>query len=310
MPELLCCRAAPMLRGRLRASVSLAGRCWFGVGGEAEWLFTPADEEDLTQFLYALKPEVPVMMLGVGSNILIRDGGVCGVVIRLGRGFTKMTHIGTDMTAGAAALDAHIAHYAFEHSLSGAEFLSGIPGTLGGAIRMNAGAYGSDMSDIVTSVSVMDRAGTITEWHPEKLAFNYRTCGIEDTHIVLGATFALDTGVQSEIVERMEHIAASREATQPVRSRTGGSTFRNPPQHKAWELIDAAGCRGLQQGDAQLSPLHCNFLINHGNATANDLELLGEEIRHRVKSHSNIDLQWEIKRVGSSLSIAADTVQV
>lgn len=307
MPESLCSDATPLLRGRLRSGVSMAGRCWFGVGGDAEWLFTPADAADLSEFLYALKPDVPVTVLGVGSNILIRDGGISGVVIRLGRGFTHITHEDNKVTAGAAALDAHISSYALKQGLAGAEFLSGIPGTLGGGVMMNAGAYGSDMSHIVTSVTLMDRNGQTSCWCPDQLAFEYRCSAIPDTHIVLEAELALMPGDASEIAVRMEQIAANRQSTQPVRSRTGGSTFRNPPHHKAWELIDAAGCRGLQQGDAQLSPMHCNFLINHGNATANDLESLGEQIRRRVKHHSNIELQWEIKRLGH---VVADSRQV
>lgn len=288
----------PTPRGRLREKVMLGSRCWFGVGGAADWLFTPQDQDDLAEFLAHLPVDVPVTVLGVGSNILVRDGGIEGVVIRLGRGFAAISHDNNQVQAGAGALDVNVAHYAAQSGLAGLEFLVGIPGTIGGAARMNAGAYGSDMAQIVQTIDAVDRQGVIHRITGEEAGFTYRHSAIPTDWIVTNVTMQTKPDDVAACAARMQDISDSREATQPVRSKTGGSTFKNPEGHKAWQLVDGAGCRGLSIGDAQVSELHCNFLINHGNATANDLELLGETVRERVLADSGISLEWEIKRIG------------
>lgn len=288
----------PVPRGRLRENVPLAGRCWFGVGGAADWLFTPEDEADLADFLANLAPEIPVTVIGVGSNVLVRDGGIEGVVIRLGRGFAHISHESTQVTAGAASLDVNVARVAADASIAGLEFLVGIPGTIGGAIKMNAGAYGGEVAGVATLITAIDRRGNRHTIPAAQAGFSYRHSALPEDWIVTSATFQSVSDAPDAIHARMQEIASNREATQPVRSKTGGSTFQNPHPHKAWALIDAAGCRGLRHGDAGVSELHCNFLINHGKASADDLESLGEEVRARVKAHSNVDLQWEIKRIG------------
>jgi UDP-N-acetylmuramate dehydrogenase len=291
----------PTPRGRLREGVPLANRCWFGVGGAAQWLFTPEDAEDLAAFLKELPVHIPVTVIGVGSNLLVRDGGIEGVVIRLGRGFTAISHEGDVVHAGAAALDVHVARFAAEAGVGGLEFLVGIPGTIGGAVKMNAGAYGADVAGRAISITAIDRAGVRHTLSAEEAGFSYRHSAFPDDWVVISAEFQGTFGDPAVIHARMEEISANREATQPVRSKTGGSTFQNPDGHKAWQLIDDAGCRGLRYGEAGVSELHCNFLINHGNATADDLESLGEEVRSRVLTKSGVSLEWEIKRIGYPL---------
>jgi UDP-N-acetylmuramate dehydrogenase len=289
----------PPVRGRLRADAPLGPLTWFQTGGPAEVLFRPADIEDLAGFLAACPAEVPVTVLGVGSNTLVRDGGVKGVVIRLGGAeFTKIEFIAPDMImAGAAALDRNVAFAARDHGLAGMEFLSGIPGTIGGAARMNAGCYGREFRDICDNVTIVRRDGRIETPSAAECGFAYRRSALPDDAIVAGAVLLGTPGEKGAIAARIEEIAAQRTASQP-RNRTGGSTFKNPPGHKSWELIDAAGCRGLKVGDAQVSEQHCNFLINLGHATAADIETLGETVRARVLETSGVSLDWEIRRIG------------
>ncbi len=291
--------AMPEVRGRLRPGVPLAPRCWFGAGGNAEWLFTPEDEDDLSRCLAQLQLSIPVTVIGVGSNLLVRDGGISGLVIRLGRGFTAISHDRHTMRAGAGCLDVNVARYAADAGIAGLEFLVGIPGTIGGAVKMNAGAYGGEIAHAATSLTAVDRQGKRHTLSAEEAGFGYRHSRLPEGWIVTEATFAGQSDSPAAIHHRMEAIAENRQATQPVRSKTGGSTFRNPDGHKAWALIDEAGCRGLRHGDAGVSELHCNFLINHGNATADDLESLGEEVRERVAARSGVCLEWEIKRIGN-----------
>lgn len=289
----------PAVRGKLRAGAELARTNWFRVGGEAEVLFRPADEADLAYFLKEKPADVPVTVLGVGSNLIIRDGGLDGVVVRLGGIFTEAKVEGEWVHCGAGALDLNVAQLAQEHGLAGLEFLSGIPGTIGGALRMNAGAYGREIKDVLVSARVMDLEGHIHTLTPEQMRFGYRrTHGVPEGWIFLGCTLRGQAGDKAAIASEMERIAEARGTTQPIRSRTGGSTFKNPEGHKAWQLVDAAGCRGLTIGGAQMSELHCNFMLNTGDATAYDLEALGEEVRRRVKVHSGIELEWEIRRIG------------
>jgi UDP-N-acetylmuramate dehydrogenase len=290
------------LRGRLRANVSLASRTWFQVGGDAEWLFTPQDIQDLQVFMAQLPASVPVTVIGVGSNILVRDGGIEGVVIRLGRGFNQIESYENDgLLVGGAVLDSHVAQAAAIRSITGYEFLVGIPGTIGGAVRMNAGAYGSDMSEIVAAFDAIDRAGRAHHVTAKQARFHYRHADFPEDWIVTQVYMRGLQGEQAKIYAAMERIMQERATTQPVRSRTGGSTFKNPEGHRAWSLIDAAGCRGLQMGDAQISELHCNFMVNNGDAKAHMLERLGEEVRARVLQHSGVMLEWEIKRLGRAL---------
>jgi UDP-N-acetylmuramate dehydrogenase len=288
----------PPVRGRVSRAAPLGGLTWFRVGGPAEVLFRPADFDDLAAFLAALPAEVPVTVIGVGSNLLVRDGGVPGVVIRLAGSFAGVTLEGSVVTAGAAALDLTVAMTALEAGIGGLEFLSGVPGTIGGALRMNAGAFGGEMKDVTLAATALDRAGTIHTLDLAGLDFGYRRCGVPDSWIFLTATLRGQAGDKAAISARMAEIRAAREAAQPTRARTGGSTFANPPEGKAWELIDRAGCRGLRRGGAMISEKHCNFLINTGDATAADLEDLGEEVRRRVRETSGVDLHWEIRRIG------------
>lgn len=290
----------PDLRGRLRSQVSLAGRCWFRVGGPAQWLLTPADDMDLAYALNHLPPEIPRTMLGVGSNMLVRDGGIAGVVIRLGRGFASITPDGQCLHVGAGALDANVARVAADHGIAGLEFLIGIPGTIGGAVKMNAGAYGREIRDIVTAITLMDGKGNRHTLSPEEAGFHYRRSTLPEGWIITGATLQGKPDDPAAITSRMGAISAAREATQPVHQRTSGSTFTNPPGQKAWQLIDEAGCRGLRVGGAEVSTLHCNFLINHGQASAFALESLGETVRQRVHANSGIWLDWEIQRIGKA----------
>ncbi|WP_406567377.1 UDP-N-acetylmuramate dehydrogenase [Azospirillum canadense] len=288
----------PACRGRLSADAALANVTWFRVGGPAEVMFRPADAEDLADFLGALPEDVPVTVLGVASNLLIRDGGIPGVVIRLGRGFTDIVADGLDLTVGAAALDLNVANVARDAGIAGLEFLSGIPGTIGGALRMNGGAYGREIKDALVEARGVTRRGERVSYDNAAMGFTYRHAGVPEDVIFTGGILRGEAGEPLEIGRRMAEISDKRADTQPVRSRTGGSTFKNPPGHKAWELIDKAGCRGFSIGDAQVSEKHCNFLINQGGATAAQLEALGEEVRRRVFETSGVTLEWEIKRVG------------
>ncbi|HIJ63699.1 MAG TPA: UDP-N-acetylmuramate dehydrogenase [Rhodospirillaceae bacterium] len=288
----------PPVRGRLAAQAPLSRLTWFGVGGPAEVLFTPADADDLQTFLAARPAGLPVTVIGVGSNLLVRDGGVPGVVIRLGAGFAGIQCDGARVTAGAAARDVAVAKEAAEAGIGGLEFLSGIPGTIGGALRMNAGAYGGEMKDVTVAVRAIDGTGQWRHLTPQDLGFAYRRSSVPEDWIFVEATLEGRPDQADVIAGRLAAIRKTRDDSQPVRSRTGGSTFANPPDAKAWQLIDQAGCRGLRRGGAQVSEKHCNFLINTGGATAADLEDLGEEVRRRVMDQTGIDLHWEIRRIG------------
>jgi len=288
----------PKLRGRLLANQSLAALTWFRVGGPAQVLFAPEDEGDLSYFLANLPADIGVTVVGLGSNLIVRDGGVPGVVVRLGRGFGEIAIDGVDVTAGAAVPGVKVARVAQEAGVAGLSFLRGIPGCIGGALRMNGGAYGRETKDALVEARAVDRAGRIHVLSNRDMGFGYRHCDAPDDYIFTQASFAGARGDSSAIAAEMDRITEAREATQPIKSRTGGSTFKNPPGRKAWQLIDAAGCRGLRMGDAQVSEMHCNFLINLGDATAADIETLGETVRQRVEAHSGIKLEWEIKRIG------------
>jgi len=289
--------ALPEVRGKLLRDEPLGPFTWFRVGGNVDALFIPADADDLADFLKALDPAVPVTVLGVGSNLLVRDGGVKGVVIRLMRGFTGIEVEGHEVIAGAGALDLNVALTARDHALAGLEFLSGIPGTVGGALRMNAGAYQGDLAQALISAEAVDRTGRVHKVTAADLGFTYRHSEAPADWIFASARLAATPGDQLAIARRIAEIDAARTDSQP-RSRTGGSTFVNPPGHKAWELIDRAGCRGLRIGEAQVSEKHCNFLINLGAATAHDVESLGETVRARVYEATGERLEWEIKRFG------------
>lgn len=288
----------PHVKGRLTANAPMARLSWFRTGGKADILFEPADEEDLLNVLRRLPGTVPITVIGVGSNLLVRDGGIEGLVIRLGRGFSEICTRGNVVSAGAGAMDVHVAKAAAEKGLTGLEFLVGVPGTIGGAVCMNAGAYGREIKDVLKHAHAVDRFGHIEELEPEDFAFEYRRSALSDDLIILKAAFRATQGETSEIKARMKEISTTRAESQPLGTRTGGSTFKNPEGCHAWELVDAAGCRGLKIGDAQVSEKHCNFLINHGGATAAEIEELGETVRERVKAHSGVELEWEIKRIG------------
>jgi UDP-N-acetylmuramate dehydrogenase len=289
----------PKVRGRLTANAPLAPLVWFKSGGNAEWLFEPADEEDLMNFLCELDPHVPVMGLGLGSNMIVRDGGVLGVVVRLGKPFAKIEQLDeTTLECGGGASGILVSSTARDHGIAGLEFLRGIPGTVGGFVRMNGGAYGREVKDILVSARIVLRSGEVEELPLDKLEYTYRHSELPDGAIVIDAVFTGEPGEPDAIGAEMDAIARAREESQPLRSRTGGSTFKNPPGHKAWALIDAAGCRGLRMGDAQVSEKHCNFLLNLGSATSAEIEALGEEVRRRVEAKSHIILEWEIQRVG------------
>jgi UDP-N-acetylmuramate dehydrogenase len=288
----------PTVRGRYSEDAALHRITWFRVGGPAEVLFRPLDKDDLAAFLAALPADVPVMALGVGSNLLVRDGGVAGVVIRLGRGFATLETAGDRVIAGAMALDLSAAKTAARAGIAGLEFLSGVPGTIGGALRMNAGAFGSDMASVLIEATAIDRDGREHRLRRDDMGFAYRSSAAPEDWIFTAATLQGAPGDEPEIAARMADIAQLREASQPLRSRTGGSTFKNPEGASAWELIEAAGCRGLTRGGAMVSEKHCNFLINTGSASAADIEGLGEEVRRRVSETCGVTLEWEIKRVG------------
>ncbi|WP_245501312.1 UDP-N-acetylmuramate dehydrogenase [Lichenibacterium minor] len=292
--------ALPDFRGRLTAGDSLAAMSWFRVGGPAEVLMVPADEADLAGALARIPAEVPVTPLGLGSNIILRDGGVPGVVLKLGRGFNAVAvETGGVVQAGAAVPDVKVARAAADAAVDGLAFFRGIPGSIGGALRMNAGAHGGETADVLVEARGVDRDGTPVSFTRAEMGFSYRHCSVPPSVVFTGATFRGRPGDPAAILAEMDRITAAREASQPIREKTGGSTFKNPPGAKAWQLIDAAGCRGLTVGDAQMSEMHCNFLINRGRATAGDIEALGEEVRRRVRDASGVTLEWEIKRVGS-----------
>jgi len=288
----------PQLRGRLMANQSLAEMTWFRVGGPAQVLFMPEDEDDLAYFLKNLPAEILVTVVGLGSNLIVRDGGVAGVVIRLGRGFNEITVEGNRIRTGTAVPDVKVARTAQEEGLAGLAFLRGIPGGIGGALRMNGGAYGRETKDALVEVRAVDRQGRVHVLSIADMHYTYRHCGAPEDFIFTQALFQGAPGDRDAIAAEMDKITESREATQPIKSRTGGSTFKNPQGNKAWQLIDAAGCRGLKVGKAQVSEMHCNFLINLGGASAADIETLGETVRKRVKENSGMELEWEIKRIG------------
>jgi len=290
----------PELQGTAEPGGSLADFIWFRTGGPAEWLVRPKDEADLSRFLSELDPGVAVTPIGVGSNLIVRDGGVEGVVVRLPKSFAKVTiEPGKRVRAGGGAMGITVASAARDAGIAGLEFLRGIPGTAGGAVRMNAGAYGREVKDILIEARLVLRDGSIETWPADKLGYTYRHSDVPAGAVVVEALFEGTPGDPKAIGAEMDRIAAEREASQPLRSRTGGSTFKNPPGHKAWALIDAAGCRGLTIGDAQVSEKHCNFLLNLGNATSAEIEDLGEEVRRRVMEKCNVLLEWEIQRIGS-----------
>lgn len=293
----------PAVRGRLEPEFPLADLTWFRTGGPAEVLFTPADADDLAQFMRGKPADVAVTVIGVGSNLLVRDGGVPGVVIRLGgRGFGELALLdGYRIRVGTAVPDVKAARFAAEHGIDGLAFLRGIPGSIGGALRMNGGAYGGETKDVLVCAEAVDGKGNRVTLTVDDMKYSYRHCGAPADLIFTAAILQGKPGDKDAILAAMEEITAKREATQPVKSRTGGSTFKNPEGHKSWQLIDAAGLRGFRVGGAHMSELHCNFLINDGNATAADIETLGETVRARVKAHSGVELEWEIKRIGIPL---------
>lgn len=286
-------------RGRLTSMAPLAPLVWFKAGGTAERLFEPKDAQDLAQFLANLGPDVPVMGLGLGSNLIVRDGGVPGVVVRLGKAFAQVERLDpATLRCGGGASGILVSSTARDAGISGLEFLRSIPGTVGGFVRMNGGAYGREVSDILVEAVVVLRSGEQRTLPLSALGYSYRHSELPQGAIVIGAVFRGEGGEPAAIQAEMDRIAAEREAAQPLRSRTGGSTFKNPPGTKAWKLIDEAGCRGLTIGDAQVSEKHCNFLLNLGEASAADIEALGEEVRRRVRDHCGVELEWEIQRVG------------
>ncbi|MFN3867921.1 MAG: UDP-N-acetylmuramate dehydrogenase [Hyphomicrobiaceae bacterium] len=294
--------ALPELRGRLIANAALADITWFRAGGPAEVLFTPADEADLAYFLKSVPREVPVFVIGLGSNLLIRDGGVPGVVIRLGRGFGEtVVEAGHRLRTGTAVPDVKLSRAAADAGIAGLAFYRGIPGSIGGALRMNAGAHGRETKDALVSVRAVDRAGRIHVLSLADMCYSYRHCGLPDDFIFTEATFQGEPGDPAEIQKQMAEVADYREKNQPIKDRTGGSTFKNPHGHSSWKLIDAAGCRGFRVGGAHVSNMHCNFLINDRNASAEDIERLGETVRARVKAQSGVTLEWEIIRLGVPL---------
>jgi UDP-N-acetylmuramate dehydrogenase len=288
----------PAVRGRLTLDANIAELIWFRCGGTADILFEPADADDLQQFLEHTPANIPIYPLGLGSNLIVRDGGVAGVVVRFGKTMSYVSHHATDVSCGAGAPGILVASYARDTGLTGLEFLRGIPGTIGGAVKMNAGAYGNDVSKILIDVDLINRQGEVWTEHRNALAFGYRQSNIAADIFILSATFRCGHGDKAAISAEMDRIAQEREASQPLRSRTGGSTFKNPLGEKAWALIDAAGCRGLTIGGAQVSEKHTNFLINTGDASSADIEQLGDEVHRRVKAHSGVDLHWEIERIG------------
>lgn len=293
------CDMLPPVRGTLTHDAPLKDLVWFRAGGPAEVLFRPADVEDLASFVASRPAELRISVIGVGSNLLVRDGGIPGVVVRLSSAFGKIEADGNRLRAGAAALDGAVARAAADAGIAGLEFLRGVPGTIGGALRMNAGCYGREIKDIFVEATAIDGKGNKIRLSAADMGFEYRKArAAGDDLIFVEAVFEGTRDEPAAIRARMEELSANREASQPIKAKTGGSTFKNPPGHKAWQLIDEAGCRGLNLGGAQVSEKHTNFLINSGDASAADLEALGEEVRRRVKEKSGITLEWEIKRVG------------
>ena len=291
----------PRVRGRLTEQAPLAPLVWFKAGGNAQWLFEPKDSEDLSEFLAELEPDVPVMGLGLGSNLIVRDGGVPGVVVRLGKAFAKVERLDdTTLRCGGGASGILVSSTARDAGIAGLEFLRSIPGTVGGFVRMNGGAYGREVKDVLVEAELVLRSGERRTLPLDALGYTYRHSELPEGAIVVGSVFRGEPGEPAAIQAEMDRIASEREASQPLRSKTGGSTFKNPPGTKAWKEVDAAGCRGLRIGDAQVSEKHCNFLLNLGSATAADIEALGEEVRRRVKANSGVELEWEIQRVGVS----------
>ena len=289
----------PKVAGKLTADAPLAPLVWFKSGGAAQWLFEPKDLADLQAFLRELDPAVPVMALGLGSNLIVRDGGLPGVVVRLGKAFAKVAALDAlTLECGGGASGILVSSTARDHGIAGLEFLRSIPGTVGGFVRMNGGAYGGEVKDILVDCDVVLRSGELVTLPVASLHYTYRHSELPEGAIVVAARFRGRPGQPADIQAEMDRISASREASQPLRSKTGGSTFKNPPGHKAWELVDAAGCRGLTIGGAQVSEKHCNFLLNLGTATSGEIEALGEEVRRRVKDKTGIALEWEIQRVG------------
>ncbi len=291
----------PFTRGRMKENESLAPMTWFRVGGPAEFLLRPADVEDLRDFLRLLPLEMPVTVIGAASNLIIRDGGINGVVVKLARGFSEIEVEADGLVVGAAALDVTVSEHAAAAGLTGVEFLSGIPGTIGGAVAMNAGAYGGEIADVLDWADVVTRSGEVRRLSVQELGLSYRHSSLPTDAVVVRVRLRAQQGDVSLIAARIAEIRSKRGASQPVRARTGGSTFANPEGQKAWELVDAAGCRGLTLGNARVSDLHCNFLLNLGAATAAELEGLGEEVRRRVQQKSGVSLRWEIKRIGVPL---------
>ena len=287
-----------LVRGKLTPNAQLAPLVWFKSGGSAQWLFEPADADDLAAFLASLDPAVPVMALGLGSNLIVRDGGVPGVVVRLGKPFARVERIdATTLGCGGGASGILVSSSARDAGIAGVEFLRSIPGTVGGFVRMNGGAYGRETADVLVDCEVVLRSGERVTLSHADLAYSYRHSALPEGAIVMRATFRGEPGDPAAIQAEMDRIAAAREASQPLRSKTGGSTFKNPPGEKAWALVDAAGCRGLTRGAAQVSEKHTNFLLNTGDATSADIEGLGEDVRARVKAHAGVELEWEIQRV-------------
>jgi UDP-N-acetylmuramate dehydrogenase len=299
-------RRLPQVRGRLMPNAPLADLTWFKTGGPAEVLFMPADEADLAAFMKDTPRDIPVYVIGVGSNLLVRDGGVPGVVIRLGRGFNEIKLAGPNqIRTGTAALDMRVAQFALEHSIDLLTFLIGIPGTIGGALRMNGGAHGGETTDVLVEARAVDREGNIKVLQHADMNYTYRHCGASEELIFTEALLQGKAGDAAVIKAQMDSHVEHRVNAQPIKSRTGGSTFKNPPNNKSWQLIDKAGMRGFNVGPAKVSELHCNFLINEGGATAAQIEELGETVRARVKETSGIELDWEIKRIGITLEDAA-----
>lgn len=291
----------PVPRGKLTANAPLAPLVWFKAGGAAEWLFEPKDADDLALFLAGLGADVPVMALGLGSNLIVRDGGVPGVVVRLGKAFAAIEQLdATTLRCGGGASGIAVSSSARDAGIAGLEFLRGIPGTVGGFVRMNGGAYGREVADVLVDCEVLLRSGERRTLAVAEIGYTYRHSELPDGAIVVSATFRGTPGDPAAIQAEMDRIAAAREESQPLRTKTGGSTFKNPAGHKAWQLVDEAGCRGLTLGGAQVSPKHTNFLLNTGTATSADIEALGEEVRRRVKAKSGIELEWEIQRVGKA----------
>ena len=300
------CDMLPPVRGTITRDAPLRDLVWFRAGGAAELLFRPVDVEDLAMFLAARSCDMPVHVIGVGSNLLVRDGGIPGAVVRLPASFGKIEVQGARVRAGAAALDAHVARVAADAGIAGLEFLRGVPGTVGGALRMNAGCYGREIADIFVEATALDDQGNKVTLTPADMGFSYRKTAARENLIFVEAVFEGTTDAPDRIKARMEELVSNREASQPIRAKTGGSTFKNPPGLKAWELIDRAGCRGLNHGAAQVSEKHCNFLINTGEASAGDIEALGEEVKRRVWETQGVALEWEIKRIGLPVSSPAE----